>query len=113
MIEHLRDREKALEPLGWSGREAEWIALACLHSGVFIRSQFCHYFNTARSAARRMVRGLKEQRALVESDQVRSNGGGKICRISGKAIYRALGGREHPAPEACQHLACHAAASLA
>ena len=30
MIEHLRGREKALEPLGWTGREAEWIAL-----GVF------------------------------------------------------------------------------
>ena len=24
MIEHLREREKALEPLGWTGREAEW-----------------------------------------------------------------------------------------
>ena len=36
MIEHLRGRERALEPLGWTGREAEWIALVCLHSGVFI-----------------------------------------------------------------------------
>ena len=27
MIEHLRGREKELEPLGWSGPEAEWIAL--------------------------------------------------------------------------------------
>ena len=27
MIEHLRGRERALEPLGWTGREAEWIAL--------------------------------------------------------------------------------------
>ena len=46
MIEHLRGRERALEPLGWTGREAEWIALVCLHSGVFTRAQFCHYFNT-------------------------------------------------------------------
>ena len=35
MIEHLRGREQALAPLGWTGREAEWIALVCLHSGVF------------------------------------------------------------------------------
>ena len=44
MIEHLRGRERALEPLGWTGREAEWIALVCLHSGVFIRPQFCDSF---------------------------------------------------------------------
>ena len=37
MIEHLHDREKSLEPFGWKGREAEWIALVCLHSGVFTR----------------------------------------------------------------------------
>ena len=47
MIEHLRGREKALEPLGWTGREAEWIALVCLHSGIFTRAQFCFYFNPA------------------------------------------------------------------
>ena len=91
MIEHLRDREKALEPLGWTGREAEWIALVCLHSGVFIRSQFCRYFAAHRQIAARMVQGLKEQKALVESGHVISNGGGRTCRISGKAIYRALG----------------------
>ena len=47
MIEHLRGRERKLEPLGWTGQEAEWIALVCLHSGVFTRAQFCHYFGDA------------------------------------------------------------------
>ena len=37
MIEHLRGRERKLEPLGWTGPDAEWIALVCLHSGVFTR----------------------------------------------------------------------------
>ena len=37
MIEHLKGREQALASLGWTGREAEWIALVCLHSGVFTR----------------------------------------------------------------------------
>ena len=37
MIEHLKGREQALAALGWTGREAEWIALVCLHSGVFTR----------------------------------------------------------------------------
>ena len=91
MIEHLRGRDRKLEPLGWTGREAEWIALVCLHSGVFIRPQFCHYFEARRNAAHRIVRTLVERREAVESDHVTFNGGGRTCRISGKAIYRALG----------------------
>ena len=51
MIEHLRGRDRKLEPLGWTGQDAEWIALVCLHSGVFTRAQFCHYFNTYRKHA--------------------------------------------------------------
>ena len=91
MIEHLRGREQALGPLGWTGRKAEWIALVCLHSGVFTRAQFCHYFEAHRSAARRIVRTLVTRRAAVETDVIAFNGGGKTCRISGKVIYRALG----------------------
>ena len=91
MIEHLRGREQALGPLGWTGRKAEWIALVCLHSGVFTRAQFCHYFNTQRMTALRFVKALIEQRAAVETDVIAFNGGGKTCRISGKGIYRALG----------------------
>ena len=63
MIEHLRGREQALGPLGWTGRKAEWIALVCLHSGVFTRAQFCCYFNTQRMTALRFVKALIEQRA--------------------------------------------------
>ena len=90
MIEHLKGREQALAPLGWTGREAEWIALVCLHSGVFTRAQFCHYFDAHRNAAQRIVRTLLERREAVESDHVTLNGGVRTCRISGKAIYRAL-----------------------
>ena len=34
MIEHLRGRDRKLEPLGWTGQHAEWIALVCLHSDL-------------------------------------------------------------------------------
>ena len=91
MIEHLRGREQALGPLGWTGREAEWIALVCLHSGVFTRAQFCHYFDVDRKQALRLVRALLERRAAVEGEWPLVNGGGKTCRISSKGIYRALG----------------------
>ena len=91
MIEHLKGRERALASLGWTGREAEWIALVCLHSGVFTRAQFCHYFNTQRMTALRFVTALVDRRMGVESDYLTFNGGGKTCRISSKGIYRALG----------------------
>ena len=92
MIEHLREREKALEPLGWTGREAEWIALVCLHSGVFTRAQFCFYFDSRRNRATRFVQALFDRGAAVEwSDPLSFNGRSKICLISGKPIYLALG----------------------
>ena len=65
MIEHLRGRERKLESLGWTGREAEWIALVCLHSGVFTRPQFCHYFDTESKRAHRFVKALVERRSRV------------------------------------------------
>ena len=91
MIEHLKGREQALASLGWTGREAEWIALVCLHSGVFTRAQFCCYFNTKRMTALRFVKALIDRKEAVESEWPVVNGGGKSCRISSKPIYRALG----------------------
>ena len=92
MIEHLHGRERALEPLGWKGREAEWLALVCLHSGVFTRAQFCFYFDSRRNRATRFVQALFDRGAAVEwSDPLSFNGRSKICLISGKRIYRALG----------------------
>ena len=91
MIEHLKGREDALAALGWTGREAEWIAVVCLHSGVFIRAQFCHYFDAPRITAARFVKALVQRRSAVESEWPLVNGGGRTCRISGKAIYRVLG----------------------
>ncbi len=91
MIEHLRGRDRKLEPLGWTGQDAEWIALVCLHSGVFTRAQFCDYFGVWRSGAQRFVQTLVDRRMAVEGEWPLLNGGGKTCRISSKAIYRALG----------------------
>ena len=91
MIAHLRGRERKLEALGWTGDDAEWIALVCLHSGVFTRAQFCQYFDADRKRALRFVKALMERRAAVEAEWPLVNGGGKTCRISSNMIYRALG----------------------
>ena len=91
MIEHLRGRDRKLEPLGWTGQHAEWITLVCLHSGVFTRAQFCHYFNAQRMTASRFVNALVDRRIAVEGNWPLFNGGAKTCRISSNAIFRALG----------------------
>ncbi len=91
MIAHLRGRDRNLEPLGWTGPDAEWIALVCLHSGVFTRGQFCDYFSTGRKQVERFVKSLVERRAAVENKHFTFSGGTRPCRISSNAIYRALG----------------------
>ena len=91
MIGHLRGRERKLEPLGWTGQDAEWIALVCLHSGVFTWAQFCQYFDTDSKRAHRFVKSLLDRRAAHDGEWPILNGGAKTCRISSKAVYRALG----------------------
>ena len=91
MIEHLRGRDRKLEPLGWTGPDAEWIALVCLHSGVFTRGQFCHYFDTDSKRAHRFIKSLVQRRAAHDGEWPILIGGAKTCRISSKAVYRALG----------------------
>ena len=98
MIEHLKGRERALASLGWTGREAEWIALVCLHSGVFTRAQFCHYFEARRNAAHRIVQTLIERREAVESDHVTVNGGGADVPDFREGDLPGARSREHPPP---------------
>ena len=91
MIAHLRGRDRKLEPLGWTGQDAEWIALVCLHSGVFTRTQFCHYFDARRNRAHRFVEALIEQGAADEPAAPVFYGGAKLCRIYSRSVYQALG----------------------
>ena len=90
MIAHLAGRERALEPFGWTGRKAEWIALACLHSGVFTRAQLSAYLRIDRWQALRFVRAMSERRLAADETLE----GRKVCRICGRGIYRALGAED-------------------
>ena len=88
----LEDRAGQLAPLGWTGREAEWLALVALHSGAFTRSQWCHFFGGAnREAARVFVRGLVEKQLAIEDERGIFPGGARAVLLTGKPIYRALG----------------------
>ncbi|MYD92311.1 MAG: hypothetical protein F4Y02_01185, partial [Chloroflexi bacterium] len=53
---HLKERAKALEPFGWTGHRAEWIALACCHGGVFTRVQWTSFLGSHHEKVGRAVR---------------------------------------------------------
>ena len=88
----LQDRAAKLAPLGWTGREAEWLALVALHSGVFTRSQWRHYFgDPCRELVKRFVHGLVERQLAIEDERPIFPGGARAVLLTGKPIYRALG----------------------
>lgn len=92
MTVYLKERAKALEPLGWKGRRAEWIALACFHGGVFTRAQWTDFLGCHHEKVRRAVHRLVAQGVAVEEDPPAGIAGiGRVCRIHGRRIYRAIG----------------------
>ena len=91
MTVRLEERAEALKPFGWKGRRAEWIALVCLHSGVFTRTQATAFLSTHHERARRMVHALIAQGLAAEETVPRVRGIGRVCRIYARKLYRALG----------------------
>ena len=73
---------------GWTRREAEWLALVCLHSGVFLRSQYLAFIGWTNPAlANRFVRRCRKHAV----EQPWNGSRLRICRIAARRIYRALG----------------------
>ena len=94
-IKHLRGRQQKLAEFGWSPQEATWVALVCLHSGLFTRAQFCAYFGSGGAPAwakqaTRFVQALLSKKLAVEEPLDGLPTTTRPCRISNKAIYRAL-----------------------
>ena len=96
MIPHLNGRAAALEALGWTGRDAEWLTLVCLLSGVFLRAQYLAFLGGAhREAAARFVERYRAwcgaragRRAPVERAWLGST---RLCTVAPRSLYRALG----------------------
>ena len=86
-----KEHARALEPLGWKGRRAEWIALACCHGGVFTRVQWTSFLGCHHEKVGRAVRKLVAQGVAIEEKPPGIKGIGRICRIHGRPIYKALG----------------------
>ena len=88
---HLADRPEALEPLGWTGADAEWLALVCLHSGVFTRAQYRHRFDVGHTSVHRFVRRLVEAGVAADHLLPGTRQGTRLCHVFGRGLYRALG----------------------
>ena len=90
MIDHLRGREKALERFGWTGRRAEWIALACLHGGVFTRAQWTSFLGCHHEHVRRAVHALVAQGAAIEENPPGIAGIGRVSGDPRRIRYNLL-----------------------
>ncbi len=87
-IPALGDRLRSLGAPGWTGRDAEWLALVCLHGGVFLRPQYLAFLGRSHpELARRFVRRCGK--AAVEERWNES--GLKLCRIVDRALYQERG----------------------
>ena len=90
-IVHLRGREEALAGFGGTGRRAEWIALVCLHCGVFIRAKWARFMDEhpeelRRGVHARVARGLAGEEAVPGirgSDGFAASLPGASCRALG------------------------------
>ena len=87
-VVHLRDRAAALIRHGWTRREAEWLALVCLHSGVFLRSQYLAFIGRTNPAlAHRFIRRCRKYAV----EQPWNGSRLRLCRIAARRLYQVLG----------------------
>jgi len=95
LIAHLKGREKALEAFGWTGRRAEWIALACLQRRRLHPLAVDELPGLPPEKVRRAVLALVAQGLAVEEVPAAGiHGIGRVCRIHARRVYRALGAEE-------------------
>ena len=92
-IRHLWGRDKRIAATGWADDEAEWIALVCLHGGVFTRRQFEAHFGRHPELARRFVHRLCALGRMKEGPLIRPRDGRptQVYRFSSEQFYRTLG----------------------
>ena len=87
----LAERAATLRGLGWTAREAEWLALVCLHSGVFTRSQYQARYGLSKPTAGRFVSALLDAGIAREEPIPDRRGPEVFCHVHHRRVYRRLG----------------------
>lgn len=88
---HLEHRTAAIRALGWSQADAEWLALVCLHSGVFTRQQYRAWYHRDKHAASRFLKRLQAAGVAREHPIPERTTPERFCHVFGRSLYRALG----------------------
>ncbi|MCY4432002.1 MAG: hypothetical protein OXC11_16650 [Rhodospirillales bacterium] len=87
------ERAATLRGLGWTERQAEWLTLVCLHSGVFTRRQYADCYRVCRQRADQVTLALIEAGVAREArfpDRGAHRPAG-VCHVHGRPLYRPLG----------------------
>ena len=87
----LAERAATLRGLGWTEREADWLALVCLHSGVFTSSQYQARYGISQPVASRFVTAALDAGIAREEPMPDRRTPEQICHIHSRALYRTLG----------------------
>ena len=90
-VPHLAGRDAALRELGFREREAAWLALVCLHSGVFTRTQFTEHHGCSTKTTHAFVHRLIETHLAREMPLPGTATGLCYTHVYGRGLYRALG----------------------
>ena len=88
---HLERRTTAVQALGWSRADAHWLALVCLHSGVFTRLQYREWHHRDKYTARRFVQRLTAAGVARDHPLPERRTPQRFCHVFGRSLYRALG----------------------
>ncbi|MCC7241565.1 MAG: hypothetical protein IT180_06545 [Acidobacteria bacterium] len=86
----LDDRAGALEPFGFSPRQARFLAMAALHSGYCLRRQYAAYAGVRYGKNVRDFLDSLVDRRLAERFTVRADRG-HVYHVCSRTVYRALG----------------------
>ena len=87
----LAERAATLRGLGWTDREAEWLALVCLHSGVFTRRQYAARYGLSKQTASRFAIALLEAGIAREEPIPDRRCPETFCHLYRRGLYRTLG----------------------
>lgn len=92
-LPNFAERAATLRSLGWTERQAEWLALVCLHSGVFTRRQYADCYRVCRQRADQVTlalieAGIAREARFPDRRAYRPTG---VCHVHARPLYRALG----------------------
>ena len=94
------DRIRNLQSLGYTQTEASFILVAALHSGHFVRRQFCTFAGATRGGAETRFIDKLTSNGHAEATTYRFNR--LVYRLASRRLYEALGEGDNRNRRACQ-----------